>query len=214
MERIEIEVRKREISGKGISHRIRALGYIPAVMYGPSQEAVSLVVEPKSVRRVIMKGPKGKNTPLTLKFADSEASYNAVIKDYQADPVTRKLLHCDFFVYGEKDTIQTKVPLKFVGKSKGVEKGGRMVRHFYDVKMMGHPDDIPAAVEVDITELDLGDQLKLAEVKVPENVQLIYRHNVPVVSVHMGRGEKLEGEEGEEGEEAEEAEGTQEKAAE
>ena len=211
MEEITIEIRKREYAGKGIAHRIRALGYIPAVVYGPHIDTFSAVVEPEPVKKVIMEGPKGINTPLTLKMADSDVTYKAVVKAYQKDPVTRRILHCDFWVYSDGDQVMTQVPLRFVGKSKGVEKGGRLRRHLYEVKVKGVPELLPASIDVDITNLDINQQVKLDALPVPEGIRLIYRHNTPVVSIQLGRGTALQEEEAGEAEQEAPAEGTENK---
>ncbi len=213
MEKISIEIRKREYTGKGIAHRIRALGYIPAVVYGPHTDAFAAVVDPEPVKKVIVNGPKGINTPITLKVADSDVTYNAIIKDYQKDPVTRQILHCDFWAYSDGDQVMTSVPLNFTGKSKGVEKGGRLSRHLYTVKVKGAPELLPAAIDVDITNLEINQQIKLDALPVPEGVQLVFRHNVPVVSVRMGRGEALQEEETAEGEQEAPAQGGEETKA-
>jgi len=213
MERLAIDVRKREISGKGISRKIRALGYIPAVVYGPHTEPVSLIVEPKPVKKAIMNGPKGVNTALELKVVDSDTTYKAIIRDFQTDPVTRKLLHCDFWAYEAGDIIETKVPVRAYGKSIGIEKGAVLTRHFYTLDVKCEPDNIPAGIDIDITELDIDDQVKMDEIPVPDGVELLFKNNVPVFSVGMSRGKSLEEEEAEaaeaEGEEGE-AEGDEE----
>lgn len=214
MERIAIDVRKRDFTGKGISHRIRALGYIPAVIYGPHMDPISVIVDPKPIKKVIMNGEKGVNTALDLKVVDSDTAYKAIIKGVQKDPVTRELKHCDFMAYEDGDRVIVKVPLSTVGKSIGIEKGAILIKHFYTVDVKCEPDNIPAVIEIDITDLDIDDQVKMDEINVPDGIEMLYKHNVPAVSVRMSRGKALEEEEAEEGEEEESGEDKDEEEAE
>ena len=190
MEGYVIEARLRNHTGKEVAHKVRALGLIPAIVYGRGIEPKPLVVDPKIVKKIILDSPRGANTPATLKVLPTNETYKVIIRDFQKDPVTRRLLHCDFFAVQEDQLVEVKVPLKFVGKSKGEEKGGRLDRHVREVKIRAKADDIPAFIEVDVTPLDFGQQIKLADLKTPKGVQLRYRYNVPVVSVRLGRGEK------------------------
>lgn len=191
MEYPVVSVRRRDVTGKGAARKLRALGYIPAVLYGKGVDATALVVNPREVVGAF-RGERGVNTILQLKFAGDEAAEGclALVREYATHPLRRTLQHCDFLKVGEDTELTLEVPIRIVGKSEGEKQGAKVSNPLPRVRVKCKVRDIPAAIEVDVTPLGVGDGIMLSELALPPGVRTIYTKDVPVVLVRMGRAEK------------------------
>ncbi|GAB6041719.1 50S ribosomal protein L25/general stress protein Ctc [Endothiovibrio diazotrophicus] len=201
----DVNAESRNDMGKGASRRLRRQGKVPAIIYGGSGEP-----RPISVLQNEM-----------IQHLDHEAFYShilkvvvdgkaekAVLRDVQRHPFKIDILHMDFQRVGDGDTIKMHVPLHFTNEeiAVGVKQGGGQVRHnLVEVEVACQAKDLPEFIEVDLTDLGLGESIHLSNLKLPEGVELVELshgedHDLPVVSIQKGRGAAAEGEgEGEEG---------------
>ena len=178
----ELWVEKRTETGKGPARRLRREGKIPAIIYGPGREPQPVVVDPKQVKK-ILRSPTGKNTLLTLKSDDSELKGRKVlIKDQQIDPITDELIHIDLMEVKEDRPVRVRVPISFKGKPKGVERGGILEEHIRELEIMCLPSQIPEILEVDISELDLGDSLHIRDLKL-EGIRVLTEGHLALVTI-------------------------------
>ncbi len=161
-----LEAVKREGRGKNEANRLRASGKIPAVFYGARQpgqvpEGVSVAVDPKALLR-ILHSDSGANTLIKLRVDGSEAQ--VMIKEYQLDPITHGLLHADFYQLAMDKAIVVTVPIVLKGEARGVKLQGGMVDFLTrDIHVLCLPADIPGHIDVDITELNLHDSIRVRD---------------------------------------------------
>ena len=160
-----LDAKKREGHGKNEARRLRAVGRIPAVVYGSRKakapEAVQVAVDPKAVMR-ILHSESGANTLITLKLDGTEA--RVMVKEYQLDPITHKLLHADFFELAMDREITVTVPFALKGEAKGVkQQAGLLDFVTRDVQVQCLPTDIPERIEVDVSELMLHQAIRLRD---------------------------------------------------
>ncbi len=193
MEYPVVSVRRRDVTGKGAARKLRALGYIPAVLYGRDIASTPLVVNPREVVGALRQ-ERGVNTVVRLRFADeAEEGCLALVREYAVHPVRRALQHCDFLKVSEDTELTVAVPIRLVGKSEGEKSGAKVINPIRQVKVRCKVRDIPPAIEVDVTSLRVGGVIMLSEVKPPPGVRILYTKDVPVVLVRMGRAEKEPG---------------------
>jgi large subunit ribosomal protein L25 len=152
---------RRETFGKNEAVRTRQAGRIPAVMYGGTATPESLSVDPKELSRILhSKG--GVNSLISLKVGDGETK--VLVKEYQLDPVTHRLLHADFYRVAMDKVIQVTVPIHLVGEAKGVkQQGGTLDFVHRDVEVECLPADIPEHITVDVSELMLNDGVRVKD---------------------------------------------------
>jgi large subunit ribosomal protein L25 len=160
-----LEVEKRAGYGKNEARRLRASGRIPAVVYGSrkgkASAAVPVAVDPKAVMR-ILHSESGANTLITLKLDGTES--RVMVKEYQLDPITHKLLHADFFELAMDRAITVTVPIAVKGEPKGVkQQGGLLDFVTRDVQVQCLPTDIPERIEIDVTELMLHEAIRVRD---------------------------------------------------
>jgi large subunit ribosomal protein L25 len=168
MELRKVTVKKRTLSGKGPARRLRVEGMIPAVAYGRDLAPQSLAVSPKELVEVIG-SEYGRNTVLELDL-DGGGKLTCLLCDFQYHPVTRQLLHADFFKIDLDKPVDVDIPLELTGRAKGVVEGGVLRQVYRKLPVRCLPKDIPVNVTHDITELEIGRTVTVRDVALPEGV--------------------------------------------
>ncbi len=199
--------------GNGPARVLRRAGQIPAVLYGRKIEPVLLSVNTKDLEQILKKGSFGQFILNLVIQNGKKVTKPAIIKELQTHPVSGSLIHIDFYEVDMKRQIKVMVPVVTTGKSVGIEEGGLLNIVRRELEVFCLPGDIPEAIEIDISELGIGDSIHLEDVPLGENVEVAADVNFTVVTVLSPKveeevveeeEEELEGEEeGAEGEAAE-----------
>lgn len=184
METQTLQVEVRSASGKGPARQLRMSGKIPAVLYGPGIDAIKLTVSPNELVKALST-EMGKNAIFELPVGDDK--HLAIVKDVQVHPVSRDPLHVDFYKVTADREITVQVPLRTRGRATGVQKGGKLEAIYRQLPVRCTPDRIPAAIEVDVTSLDIGQVMKVKEVPVPEGVRVLLPADRRVLTVAESR---------------------------
>lgn len=182
-----LEVTSREKSGKGVARKLRAEGLIPAVCYGGGAEARALTIDPEVIIDLFEDSPRGKNTLFHLQVEGGDKIDNVMVKDYQVHPVRRELMHVDFFVVDLDNPVRVRVPIKAVGRAKGVREGGILNVIRPDIDVVARPLDIPVVIEIDVTSMAVGDTMQAEDIELPEDVQPGFRANYGLLTVVIPR---------------------------
>jgi large subunit ribosomal protein L25 len=158
-----LQAEKREDRGKNAARRLRASGRIPAVVYGAEKgKAVEISVDPKVLSR-ILHSESGVNTLIDLKV-DGGATDRVLVKDFLLDPIHHKLLHADFYRLALDKKITVTVSIHVKGESKGVKlQGGVLDFPNREVEVEVLPTEIPEHLEIDVTELTIGQGVRLRD---------------------------------------------------
>ncbi len=173
MKTIELPVEKRSTIGKNEARRSRAGGRIPAVVYGAGKPNVPISVDRKALSDIFREGA-GENAIFLLKLAGSDQSRHAMIRELQRDPVSRKPLHIDFVRVLMDVKITVKVPIEIVGVARGVKTDqGILDVVTREIEIECLPTNIPAHLAVDVTELGIGDAIRISELPAIEGVQIV-----------------------------------------
>jgi large subunit ribosomal protein L25 len=173
METFKIEGQVREGRGKGPARRTRLTGMVPAVLYGGKKDALSLTVDAKQVAR-ILRSETGHNTIFTVTVADG-GDEKAMVRDWQVDPISGKLLHVDLFRIAMDVRMRVLVPVHTFGEPQGVKlQGGVFETVTREVEVECLPGDIPEEFRVDVTEMMIGKQLRAADLPFdPAKIKLV-----------------------------------------
>ena len=221
MERIELQANVRKTVGNGPARSLRRAGQIPAVLYGPKTEPLLLSINKKDLEQTLKQGSASQLILNLVIQNGKKLTKSAMIKELQTHPVSGNFIHIDFYEIDMKRKIKVMVPVVTKGISKGVELGGMLNIVRRELELLCLPGDIPEAIEIDISDLDIGDSIHLEEVPLGDNVEISSDVNFTVVTVlspvveeveEEVEEEELEAAEGEEeGEAAESAEPEEEK---
>jgi large subunit ribosomal protein L25 len=153
--------------------RARAGGKIPAVVYGAGKITVPITVDRKALSDAFRNGA-GENAIFLLKLSGSDQSRHAMIKDFQRDPVSRKPVHIDFIRVLMDEKIRLEVAIEVVGTAKGVKiEGGILAFVTRQVEIECLPGNIPPHLPIDVTDLAIGDALRVSQIPAIEGVTIV-----------------------------------------
>ena len=184
MAEIALEAYKREARSKGETHKLRRMGKIPGILYGKGVSPLPIHVEGKSLIKTL-KNPAGLNAifKLEIKNEKPEVSFIAMIKDIQRDYLNETIIHVDFHSISLTESISVLVPVRLLGTAKGVNEGGVLQQNLHKVKIECLPTQIPPHIDVDTSELGMGDSLFVRDLTLPEGVTMLTEEDAAVVTV-------------------------------
>ena len=215
MEQIDLKAQVRKKTGKGPARTLRREGRIPAVLYGQKTESIMLSIDIREFEKIVKKANIG-SLLLNLQIQNGKTlTRPAMIKELQTNPVTGAFIHIDFYEIDMQRKIRVSVPVVARGKSVGVENGGLLQIVRRELELFCLPTAIPRAIEVDVTNLEIGDAIHIEEITLPAEVELQEEADFTVVTVLAPKVEEeiVAEEELEEGEEVAEEEGAEGEAA-
>ncbi len=186
-----LPIQVRSDSGKGVARKLRAIGRIPGVVYGRSQSAVPVSLDPKLLRRALTRSDSGLNTLFELEVEGGGALQGTpvLVRELQRDPVRGDYLHADLLAIDLQQRIDVEVPIHVTGKARGVEFGGILDHSLRELEIFCLPTAIPKEILVDVTELDVGDSLHVRDLALPPGVELRSDADLSVVSVVLPAAE-------------------------
>ena len=205
---VALNARFRNETGKGVARSLRRQALIPAVFYGPEVEPVPLALNVLEVEKLIS-SEAGENIliDLNIKNGGSTQRHRAMIKEIQLDPVKQTILHVDFYAISMDKKISLEVPISLTGTSVGVAEGGILQQVGRTIEISCLPDQIPEALEIDVSNLAIGDSLHVSDLEVPEGIEVLAEERLTIATVvPPAKEEEIEPEILEEEEEREEVE--------
>lgn len=189
MESQTLKAEVRTSGGKGPARQLRMKGLIPAVFYGPGKSPASLTVSPADVTK-LLSGDYGRNQIVTLEFGGGKEL--AVVRDLEVDPLSRKILHVDFYSVSRERPLKANVPFVATGRAAGVATGGVLRVIYRHLPVVGAPDMIPSKIEVDVTNLGMHQAIRVKDLALPAGVTVAFPPERPVVSVETKEKEIVE----------------------
>lgn len=187
---LEFEIRPTD--SKGRVKRQRKSELTPGVIYGGNKPNINVQFDRKKLESILSHSGHGRNTLLEARVTAEKGpeTDTVMIRELQRDPVHRHLRHADFYRISMSERIVTEVPLTLVGDAKGVKEGGRLQSFLRSLRIECLPAQIPGAVEVGVDELEIGDRITVADLKLPAEVRVLNDQDEPVVGVVATREEE------------------------
>ena len=198
MSDVKLTVEPRVLFGSGPAGRYRREGKVPATVYGLDADPQSVLCNARELER-ILHGASGANTLITLNLGDGDAL--ALARQIQRHATRGDLVHVDFVRISRDIAVTAEIPLHIEGEAPGARQGGNVEQLLFTVTVEAMPGNIPNSLTVDISTLELGDQVHVADLPVPAGVTIQQEADALVVQVAIPRG--LGDEEEEEGEDEE-----------
>jgi large subunit ribosomal protein L25 len=179
----------REEFGKNAARRLRRSGRIPAVVYGGGGPSLAVAIDPQPISK-LMHSTAGHNALFTLDVK-GKVPARVMLRDWTADPITGRLLHVDLVRIAKDEMLRIRVPIHLLGEPKGVKvQGGILEFVTREVEIECLPDDIPERVDVDVTEMTLGRNLRASELPLGDKVKLVTEPTRVVAHVVALRAEE------------------------
>ena len=212
MEYIDLSATVRTETGNGPARRLRAEGRCPAILYGSNTEPVMMAVDAHEFEISLRRSGSASFFNLTIDgYAGGKTL--AMVKELQRNPVNGQIVHIDFYEVDLKRKLTVKVPVHTVGKCQGVELGGllQVIRRELEVNCL--PSNIPSSIEVDVTELQIGDSVHVEDIPLADGVEIPHDVDFTVITVLTPKMEEEEEEVDEEAFDEDEGEETTDETA-
>ena len=161
MAETKLVAKKRDKTGKGATRKYRVEGWIPAEFYSSQEENIHILIPGKEYEKTLIHG----HGLFNLELEGQEKNYQCIIKELQMDPVKGIILHADFQGVQMDETITINVPIVITGISAGVKAGGIMEFIIREVEIECLPTEIPEKLEVDVSHLNIGDSIRVKDLK-------------------------------------------------
>ena len=180
MSEYKLTAQRRAESGKGPARRARAAGRVPAVLYGHGMDPVHLSVDAREFGHALRTGA-GSNVLIELSVGRSK--HLALAKEIQRNPVRGSFIHIDFLAVQRGETVQVRVPVHLVGESPGVREGGIADQDLHQITVEAEVTAVPDSIEADVSGLNIGDVLRVSDLKAPEGATIMEDPEASVVSI-------------------------------
>jgi large subunit ribosomal protein L25 len=195
----------RQESGKGVARKLRADGRVPAVLYGQGADPIAMSVDARELSHLLHAG--GANVLVDLVVDGRE--HLAMPREIQRDHIKGRYWHVDFLAVSRTEKITVDVPIRINGEAAGVKLGGVLEHHLWEVSVECFPTDVPEAIDIDVSPLDIGDSIKVGDLTVPDGGEITSNPEDSVVAVQQPQA-RVELDEAEAAEAAEGAEAAEE----
>jgi large subunit ribosomal protein L25 len=175
METVEITIERRADHGKGPARRLRAVGKVPAVLYGPRRTTTPIAVRAEEFERKLTH-LEGAHLIRLVHADGSDADLHermVLVRDMQLHPVSGRALHADFYEVDLTERLTVAVTLHFVGKPVGVINGGILQPILREVEVECLPTEIPDFIEIDVSGLNIHDAVHVGDLSLPSGVSLV-----------------------------------------
>ncbi|MGY5355138.1 50S ribosomal protein L25/general stress protein Ctc [Wenyingzhuangia sp. IMCC45467] len=180
MKSITIKGSQRESVGKSATKALRNAGQVPCVIYG-GDKVLHFSAEEKAFKNLVY-------TPnvYTATIEVNGEKIETILQDIQFHPIHDQIIHADFYQLQADKEISMNIPVKVVGKSKGVAMGGALRQNLRKLKVKAIPANLPDFVEVDVTELQIGNKFYASKLR-NDQYQILHNDNTVVAQVRMSR---------------------------
>lgn len=191
MKEIELVLSKREILGKKVKY-LRRQGMTPVHLFGPTTKSVALQGDTEILEKVLKE--ESKVALLSLKIDKEKRAKHVVVREVQRNPLTRQLLHIDFYQVKMKEKVKMEVPVVLVGEAPAAKISGNMLEHeLYTMSVESLPSKLPASIEIDVSSLTHGGQvIRVKDIDPGDGVSILTQPEQVIAKIAVARLRKEE----------------------
>jgi len=181
-----LQAKKRTVSKHSVLSDLRGNGDIPGVVYGSKVDSTSISLNEANFLKVLK--DVGRNGVISLDVDGDK--HNVVLNEYHSDPIKRKILHVDFLAVDLSKEINATVRINLTGESSGVKDGGVLQQALHEVEVTSKPNDIPTAIDIDISSLQVGETLSISDIKGYDKLEINHEADETIASILPPRQEE------------------------
>lgn len=191
MAEVALQAETRAERGSAHARRLRGSGRVPATLYGRGIDPLSLTVDARELAATLHT-EAGMNILIDLKLGAD--THLAMARELERHPVRGDIIHVDFLKIARDQTITVEVPLTFDGTSRGVKEGGQLDHHIWHVSVECPVTSVPERLVIDVTNLGVGDVLRVGDITPPSGVTILTGEEEVVVGCIVPQDMKVEAE--------------------
>lgn len=176
---VKLKAEKRSDLKHSSTKALREKGLLPAVVYGKEQEALNVTVDNMELLKTLR--DEGRNAVIGLDLDGSVIE--VMLHDYQSEPIRNELIHADFYVVDMTQEMDVMVSVHTTGESKGEKEGGVLQHPLYEIEVRAKPADIPDEIVVDVSALEIGDSITVADLKADAKYEILEDEHSTIATV-------------------------------
>ena len=177
---IKLKATKREDHKSSATKKLREQGEVPAVLYGKDKETKSIAVN--SIELVKTVRDEGRNAIISLDVEDDKP-VDVMLHDYQMDILKDELIHADFYIVDMTEEMDVDVAIRLDGEAVGTKEGGVLQQPLFELVVRAKPNNIPDEIVVDVTDLDIGDSITIADLPKSDKYEILEEEDTAVATV-------------------------------
>ncbi|WP_163527977.1 50S ribosomal protein L25/general stress protein Ctc [Halobacillus ihumii] len=177
---ITLKANQRKDLKHSTTRELRYQGDVPGVVYGKDKEPVTVAVNSIELLKTVR--DEGKNAIISLDI-DGGNTVNVMLHEYQIDPLKDVLIHADFYIVNMSEEMDVEVPIHLEGEAAGSKEGGVLQQPLYELAVRAKPGDIPEEIVINVSELNIGDNVMVSDLKESRNYEITEDENTTIVSV-------------------------------
>ncbi len=189
-DKVIVKAEKREDRGKNDARRLRSAGKVPVIVYGGGGESVAAAADLKDLA-AILRSDTGQNTIFTIDMV-GEGANDVIFHDRQIDPIRGRLMHADLRRLAKGEKIEVTVPIHLIGEVEETEEGGVLTQQLREIKVLCVPSKIPEYIEYDVSALQMGETITVADLKVEDDVEVLDDPESVIASIVFVKEPELE----------------------
>lgn len=166
---VTLKATQRKDHKQSATKQLRKSGEVPAVLYGKEDESTSIAVNRIELVKTVR--DEGRNAIISLDVENGKTK-DVMLHDYQMDPIKDELLHADFYIVDMQEEMDVEVSLRLEGEAPGAKEGGVLQQPVFELQVRAKPADIPEEINVDVSELEIGDSISLSDIPRASNYEL------------------------------------------
>jgi len=184
MATIQLDSKKRTMTGKGSARKLRSVGRLPGILYGPNTSPITLSLDYKQLQK-ILRGRSAENIIFDLSVDSNGKNQpkRVMIKEIQKDPVTRDYLHVDFYEISMEKVLEVDIPVYLVNTPIGVTEGGILEHIRRELKISCMPKNLVDKIEIDVSGLDIGQSLHIEDITLAPGLKSIEDGDLTIAAV-------------------------------
>ena len=177
---IKLKATKREDHKSSATKKLREQGEVPAVLYGKDKETKSIAVN--SIELVKTVRDEGRNAIISLDV-ENDKPVDVMLHDYQMDILKDELIHADFYIVDMTEEMDVDVAIRLDGEAVGTKEGGVLQQPLFELVVRAKPNNIPDEIVVDVTDLDIGDSITIADLPKSDKYEILEEEDTAVATV-------------------------------
>lgn len=177
---IKLHAIKREDHQSSTTRKLRSEGLVPGVIYGRDKETESIAVNSIELLKTVR--DEGRNAIISLDI-DSDKPVDVMLHDYQMDPIKDNLIHVDFYIVDMSEEMDVEVTVNLQGEAPGTREGGVLQQPLFEMVVRATPNNIPDEIVVDVSELNIGDSITVADLPKSDKYEFMEEEDTAVATV-------------------------------
>lgn len=177
---VKLKATLRNSEQRSALRNTREIGHVPGVVYGKEKENKSIAVDSVELLKTVR--DEGRNAIISLDI-ENDKPVDVMLHDYQMNPIKDELVHVDFYIVNMSEEMDVEVPLHLEGEAQGSKDGGVLQQPLYELQVRAKPGDIPEQITVDVSKLEVGDSIAIADLPKGKNYEFLEDADTTIVTV-------------------------------